>query len=259
VSRLVLVAALSLSVLACGPAPTTTPTPTSIASVTEGALTVELLSINPLAVGATQLFYKVTKDGAAVTQAHLDQHPLMTMPAMKHSCPQSNPAHDANADGFFVGTVVFNMPSSAMDTWDLDLDVMPHGSTEEATVSFKALAVADSQAKQMVMLNGKSTLVTLTFPNGGPKVGKNTYVVSVHQAADMSKMTWAPVTDLTLTGTPEMPSMGHGSSDNVNPTHTVDGLYSGTVNFSMAGDWVIHLDFLSGDTSLAKADYSFNL
>jgi hypothetical protein len=46
---------------------------------------------------------------------------------------------------------------------------------------------------------------------------------------------------MTVEITPEMPSMGHGSPNNVNPVHTGNGHYKGTVNFTMTGDWRIHL------------------
>jgi hypothetical protein len=36
-----------------------------------------------------------------------------------------------------------------------------------------------------------------------------------------------------------MPSMGHGSSGNINPIHTSLGHYLGKVNFSMVGAWQI--------------------
>ncbi|MEW6433372.1 MAG: FixH family protein [Myxococcota bacterium] len=252
-------AAVSLAVLACGPAPVAGPTPTTVATATEGALTVELLSLKPLAVGQNRLFYRVTQGGKPVAEAHLAQHPLMTMPSMKHGCPLVDPAHDANADGLFEGTVIFNMPSSDMDTWDLSVDVTPHGAAAATTVSFPKLAVADSDARRSVTVNGMTTMVTLGFADGAAKVGENAYTVSVHRPQDMMKLTWLPVTDLAITATPEMPSMGHGSSGNVNPVHRADGLYDGTVNFSMAGDWVLHLDLKSGDQSLGTVDYAWNL
>jgi hypothetical protein len=256
-----LVAAVSLSLLAfaCGPAPVTEPQPTSIATATEGALTVEVLSLAPLAVGQARLLYRVTRDGQAVTTAQVVQRPLMTMPTMKHGCPKVDPAATANADGYFAGTVVFNMPSSEMDSWDLSVDVTPQGAAAATTVTFPKLAVADSDARRMVMMNTMNTMVTLGFTAGAPRVGQNEYTVSVHRPVDMMKMEWAPVTDLTVVGTPEMPSMGHGSSGNVNPVHTAGGLYTGTVNFSMAGDWVLHLDLKSGDQSLGVVDYAWDL
>ncbi|MEW5741654.1 MAG: FixH family protein [Myxococcota bacterium] len=257
--RLVLAVFLSLLTLACGPAPVEAPKPTSVASVTEGALTVELLSLAPLAVGQNRLFYKVTQDGKALTEAHLHQHPLMTMPTMQHSCPKVDPAHEVDTNGYFMGTVIFNMPSDAMNTWDLKLEVTPHGASTATTVTFEKLAIADSTAKKMLTMNGMATLVTLGFTAGAPKVGVNEYTVSVHRPKDMMKMEYLPVTDLSITGTPEMPSMGHGSSGNVDPVHVSDGLYTGTVNFSMAGDWVLHLDLKAGDMSLGKTDFAWDL
>jgi len=250
---------VSLVALACGPAPATTRTPTALASASQGALTVELASLEPLAVGQNRLFYRVTKDGQPVTAAQVVQRPVMTMTTMKHGCPQVAPVGQADADGYFAGTVIFTMPSSDMETWDLELGVTPQGAADETKVTFAKLAVADSAAKKTLTMNGVTTIVTLGFADGAAKVGSNAYTVSVHQPKDMMKMEFVPVTDLTIVGTPEMPSMGHGSSGNVNPVHTADGLYTGTANFSMAGDWVLHLDLKSGDTSLGTVDFAWDL
>jgi hypothetical protein len=254
-----LAAAVSLALLACGPAPATEAPPTSLATATQGALTVELLSRAPLAVGQNHLFYRVTKDGQHVTRASLVQRPLMHMQTMQHGCPKVDPVGPADADGFFTGTVIFTMPSSEMETWDLGLEVTLDGDAAATTVSFPNLPVADSAAKKTLTMNGMTTIVTLAFTSGAAVVGKNEYTVSVHQPKDMMNTDFVPVTDLTIVATPEMPSMGHGSSGNVNPTHAGHGIYTGTVNFSMGGDWVLHLDLQSGDTSLGTVDYAWNL
>jgi hypothetical protein len=49
-----------------------------------------------------------------------------------------------------------------------------------------------------------------------------------------------------------MPSMGHGSSGNVSPVHTADGIYTGKVNFSMTGDWQITLKLKRGDMMIGE-------
>ncbi len=51
-----------------------------------------------------------------------------------------------------------------------------------------------------------------------------------------------------------MPSMGHGSPNNVNPVHRELGHYHGSVNFTMTGDWLVELDFVKGD-SLFHVEY----
>jgi hypothetical protein len=50
-------------------------------------------------------------------------------------------------------------------------------------------------------------------------------------------MTFVPVNDATLVLDPEMPSMGHGSPDSVDPTLTASGRYEGSLSFSMTGLW----------------------
>jgi len=45
---------------------------------------------------------------------------------------------------------------------------------------------------------------------------------------------------------PEMPAMGHGSPNNVNPVAIGNGHYKGKVNFTMTGLWQVNLDFMMG-------------
>jgi hypothetical protein len=70
-----------------------------------------------------------------------------------------------------------------------------------------------------------------------------------------SMMSFPPSTDLTVEITPEMPSMGHGSPNNVNPVHTQNGHYVGTANFTMTGDWRIHLTIKEGNRLITDKAY----
>jgi hypothetical protein len=54
-------------------------------------------------------------------------------------------------------------------------------------------------------------------------------------------MSFPPAEDLTIEIEPEMPSMDHGSPNNVHPVHFADGHYVGKVNFTMTGWWRIHM------------------
>ena len=61
-------------------------------------------------------------------------------------------------------------------------------------------------------------------------------------------MDYPAVDGMNIMFEPTMPSMGHGSPNNVNPVFTTKGHYKGKVNFTMTGDW--RLDFtISGDGS----------
>jgi len=250
---------LSLLVLACGPAPAPQAAkPTQLALANEGALSVELLSFGPLVVGQNRVFYRVTHDGAPVAHAEFVQRPMMQMATMKHACPLKNPDHAPNADGLFEGLLVFTMASTEMEKWSLALDVELVHDGVKATVNFGTLSVGDSAMKKVLTRDGKKIVLTLGYPDA-PHVGANPVVVTAHRAKDMMMMEYLTVDDLVFTMTPEMPSMGHGSSGNVSPTRGDDGLYRGTVVFSMAGDWVVHLGVAANDAELGTFDFAVDL
>jgi photosystem II stability/assembly factor-like uncharacterized protein len=224
-----------------------------------GGLSVTLLTTRPLAVGLNRILYAVTRDGSPVTQANVVQKPLMNMTTMKHSCPLVNPPGSTNQQGLFEGLVVFTMPSSAEETWDLGVEVSLPGESAVTSVKFERLLVADSPARKALVIGGAMHVVTLTL-DGAAKVGTNKYFVTVHQPVLPERMSFIPRSDLSLSATPEMPSMGHGSSGNVNPSHQGAGVYQGSVNFSMLGDWVIHLVLADQNgVQLGALDWTFML
>jgi hypothetical protein len=85
------------------------------------------------------------------------------------------------------------------------------------------------------------------------KVGNNPFEITAHTMASM--MSFPCCTDLTIEITPEMPSMGHGSPNNINPVHTGNGHYLGNVNFTMTGAWRIHLVVKKGDRLISNKAY----
>jgi hypothetical protein len=70
-----------------------------------------------------------------------------------------------------------------------------------------------------------------------------------------SMMSFPPATDLTIEIDPQMPSMGHGSPNNVNPVHTANGHYLGSVNFNMTGAWRIYLVIKKGSRTISNKAY----
>lgn len=251
---------LSLVLLACGPAATAplVVKPTQLALASSGAVSVELLTFGPLAVGQNRVFYRVTHDGAPVARAELLQQPVMQMPSMKHACPLVNPEHAPNTEGLQEGVIIFTMASTEMEQWTLKLKVTLEGVTE--VVDFGTLSVADSATKKVVVgtRDGKAIMLSFAYPDA-PHVGSNPVVVSAHQAKDTMMMEFVTVDDLVFTITPEMPSMGHGAAGSVNPVRGSDGLYRGSVVFSMAGDWVVHLGVAANDAALGTYDFALDL
>jgi hypothetical protein len=62
----------------------------------------------------------------------------------------------------------------------------------------------------------------------------------------------------TIEITPEMPSMGHGSPNNVNPVNTGNGHYKGKVNFTMTGEWKVNVLVKKDGNAVSKNAY-FNI
>jgi hypothetical protein len=72
--------------------------------------------------------------------------------------------------------------------------------------------------------------VALVEPSA-PKIGINHFELAVYKKATM--MSYPADSSMTILFTPEMPTMNHGSPNNVNPTHTRIGHYNGKANFTM--------------------------
>jgi hypothetical protein len=232
---------------------------TSLAKATTDGLEVELLSAKPLAVGYQRVFYRVKNAGAPVLKATIVQHPLMTMPDKSHGCPKTDPSGQADADGLFGADLIFQMASMG-GTWAITVDVTPDGGAMK-TVPLGTIDVgATTWATKIIVGTGMDAakyVVSLYFP-AAPKVGLNDYQVTVHKiSADM--MTFDPVADATIKGTPEMPSMGHGSTGNVDPAHTTGAFYIGKVNLSMPGDWRLTLEVTLAGAVIGSAVFNWDI
>ncbi|MNE42916.1 hypothetical protein D3C80_1370670 [compost metagenome] len=83
-----------------------------------------------------------------------------------------------------------------------------------------------------------------------PKVGTNDLQIAIHTTTDM--MTFSEANDFTVQMATEMPSMGHGSPNNVNPVAVSGGLYKGKVNFTMPGDWKLHFKLLKNGVTITE-------
>lgn len=246
------------------PEPTTSPELVSLGLETTGDLSVEMLSRAGLEVGLNEVYFRVKRlpGGELVERATVLQRPIMHMEAMgmEHSCPCEQPALEVDEDGLFTGLVVFQMASGmGGDTWRNEVSVDLGDGAAPRTVVFEGLAVAASDRRKDLTLTdamGGTTaaVVTLTF-DGPLTAGQNSFTVTVHQKGDMMGMVWNAIEDLTITATPDMPSMGHGSSGNIDPVHVAAGRYEGSVNLFMPGTWRVILGFEKGEADLGTIEY----
>lgn len=183
--------------------------------------------------------------GKPVDDAHIHLTPMMDMGTMQHSAPYENPASTTAEKHLFPCAVTFVM-SSMGGTWTLDMEVHNHVADKEGSLTLP-LTVSDPVKATMKSFiaahDGAKYFVALIEPSA-PKTGINDMEIAIYKKASM--MSWPADSSLSVTLTPEMPTMGHGSPNNVDPVHSRNGHYKGKVNFTMTGLWRLNLDFMSG-------------
>ena len=136
--------------------------------------------------------------------------------------------------------------SSMSGTWTNDVVVNGEAVTIDITVG-------ESPTKVVGVYTGTDTekyIVSVVRPENWV-VGNQDLNIMIHKMATM--MSFPEVTDMDIVFWPEMVSMGHSSTGNVDPVHVSNGLYTGTVNLSMAGDWRLHLE-LSNNSTVIHSD-----
>jgi hypothetical protein len=232
-----LVASLSLAA-ACGSSASSpgTSSTTALGTMQAGELNVELLSGGTLATGLNQMYVKLTDaSGASVAGASLTLLPAMDMGSMGSMGAPVFGTPMTYSAGLYQCQVVFPAASGSMGSWSVDVTVQPSGGSA-ADADFGPLTVTDSGRAQTFTVGSTEYLISMNFA-ATPHVGLNPIVVTLDSSQDMGT-TYTPVTDATFTLDPEMPSMGMGASESVNPTLASPGLYDGQVSFSMQGTWV---------------------
>ncbi len=204
-----------------------------------------------LFVGYNKIFLAVTQS-EKITEATINIHPLMNMVSKTHAAPFEDPVNLANSDGFFESAVIFIMPSNPDEGWILNVDI-----NHDVTVTTAKLVipwVKDFEESRLVKfpseIDGTMYFLSCVEP-ANPEVGINDCEFTVHYKESM--MSFPPATDLALEIEPEMPSMEHGSPNNVHPVHEESGHYKGKVNFTMTGWWRIHF-MIKKDQSVVADD-----
>jgi hypothetical protein len=207
---------------------------------------VEMFSEDSLFVGYNVVYFRIKNNpgGEVQSLATVVLRPVMDMGTFKHSCPCENPASGVDSEGFFKGIILFSMPGT--NSWSVDAEITADGKTDSVHLALTQVS-ATIPARKIVVIDSleitPGTWTITKYPVSlvpqAWKVGINPFEITIHRMASM--FSFPPVTDLAVEITPEMPSMGHGSPNNVNPVHTVNGHYYGSVNFTMTGEWRIHL------------------
>ena len=228
-----------------------------------GSMMVKLWSTDSLYSRYTNLFVEVRDSAtdAVIEDGHVTIMPMMDMGNMMHSAPFENPSSMSAVNGLFPCAVVFQMPSematmSGAMGWSLMVHVHEHVNGGEGEVTFPIMVKNPDPTRTRVVIpvnDPMSRLVISYVQPMDPKVGINDFEITLHSRETM--MSWPGIENYTVEIEPEMPSMGHGSPNNVNPTDAGDGHYNGSVNFTMTGLWRINLNIMDGSTVVDSTAY----
>lgn len=195
--------------------------------------------------------------GKRVEDAQIKLMPMMDMGTMQHSAPFENPASEKAINHLYPCSIVFIM-SSMGGSWTVKVNVHNPLSNKEGfvTIPFTVAEPAKSKMKSFTAAhNGEKYFVALIEPSL-PKVGINDIELGIYKKVSM--MSFPADSSLSVVLTPEMPTMGHGSPNNVNPVHLGNGHYKGKVNFTMTGLWQLNMDYQSG-TAVADTTQFFEV
>ncbi len=214
-----------------------------------------------LATGYTW-FYIALYDsitGKRIDHALIQLTPMMDMGTMQHSAPFENPVSTEAENHLFPCSVTFIM-SSMGGSWKLNIEVDNQENDREGMISIPLTITEPASSRQKSFTashNGAKYFISLISPTvASSKVGINEMEIAIYKKASM--MSWPADSSLSVILTPEMPTMGHGSPNNINPVHTGNGHYKGKVNFTMTGLWRLNLDFMSG-TAVADSTQFFDV
>ncbi|MCC6866762.1 MAG: FixH family protein [Ignavibacteria bacterium] len=152
-----------------------------------------------------------------------------------HSVPVS-PQFNFNSDeNLFTGYVNFIMYDTAA-FWIANFNY-----NEQFTIDSSAFTLNYSTRTKIAAWDNSQTertyFLTLIEPHA-PVVGLNDVEMMLHETQNLQ--TFSEISNAEMFIRPWMESMGHGSSNNVDPVNVSPGRYKGTANFNMAGEWFLY-------------------
>ena len=197
--------------------------------------TINLYAVEKLYVGYNHFKVEVRDNNTdeVLSISGLNILPTMDMGENMHSAPRRMIAEDKF-------DVLFIMPSMSDRKWNLGLSFEINGELIEQDFD---LDVVNSDFGKVISEEGHhdSGSYVIALKKSDWNVGLNDIEFVLYE--QKSLMQFHPVNDATFSMEPDMPSMQHGSNNNVAPT-TVDseGLYAGKVNFTMTGQWRVTVE-----------------
>lgn len=194
-------------------------------------------------------------DGTRLSNGHFTVTPMMDMGTMTHSCPVENTTDSVTTNGYFKSAIVFSMPGTSSQ-WSLNFTFQnkKNGLTGTGSAGVTVISSSPSRFKSTTVPLDNNDKVFISLVNlKTPQVGVNDFEITLHKKGAMNS--FPAINNYSVEIVPEMPSMGHGSPNNVNPVLTSNGHYAGKVNFTMTGLWRINVNLYLNGTLISNDQY----
>ncbi|MFA6262466.1 MAG: FixH family protein [Bacteroidia bacterium] len=241
------------------PPPIDSPIPSNLIKVGEAyingaAARAVVYAERSLFTGYNRLYVAIydSSDQSRLNDGHFELNTLMSMGMTTHSSPIEQDEEINPSDKLWNPAVVFIMGG----TWKVHLHFHNHRNNLEGEGELN-LTVANPLIPVMhsfVIAADDSARVFMSLLQPmQPKIGLNAFEIALHRK--VSNDSFPAINDYTIEIIPEMVSMGHGSPDNVNPILTDNGHYEGKVNFTMSGDWRVHIKLRKNGILLDESHY----
>lgn len=216
-----------------------------------------IYSSKPFETGYNEIYVALydSLDGTRLSNGHFSITPMMDMGMMQHSCPVENTMDTITTNGYFKTAVVFSMAGTAAQ-WSLNMNFHNHKNNLQGSGALGVDVVSSSPTRfksTVLSLDSNASVFISMVGLTNPQVGINTFEITIHKKANM--MSYPSVNNYSVEIVPEMPSMGHGSPNNINPVLTTNGHYVGKVNFTMTGLWRINLKLYKNGTLISSDQY----
>lgn len=224
---------------------------------TDNGLTIVAYTDKPLQVGYNRIWFEVHEDGVQYDHPHIHFNTMMHMENHSHASPYAEPGHHRDSEhGLYSAWAIFTMPSGMMGTWELQLTVHDQAHSGFEAAGIINIDVEPSNNVITFMTENEFRYVLTLVEPSEPAVGMNDLIVALHRRESM--MNFPPVLNANMHFEPWMPSMDHGSSNNVSPVHDENGFYTGQVNFNMTGDWDLRFDLTINGEEIDRKTYSID-
>jgi hypothetical protein len=179
--------------------------------------------------------------------------PIMQMPTMQHSCPNSIITKAPGRDTVYQGNIIYQMTNTDGSGWSLTLNYNINGEDYSVTAPITVMQYENQNVTSFMGSDNTRYILALIEPEN-PKIAINIMKVGLYKMENM--MSFPAVEDYTITLDPRMPGMGnHSSPNNTDLTYnSVNGNYQGNLSLTMTGYWVLNLKLLNEIDEVLKGE-----